>query len=164
MSITFDEYETRKLPVKERLEVVKHHLKHEEDQSVRWDCVWLAGEIINEVGKHMLMTKEIADLLVWVLRNDSDPIVRHEAAFQIGLHNFIDKVPDLVHAIMNDESDVVKHESIEALGLLRHHQSMDTLLTMLQDPSKDVRDTAWFVIKRLNRLRGQGEYKGEAII
>jgi hypothetical protein len=30
---------------------------------------------------------EIANLLVWVLRNDDNRIVKHEAAFQIGVRN-----------------------------------------------------------------------------
>ena len=167
--IVFDEYAMRELLPKERLAKIKEILEFDEDQSIRWDCIWLTGEIVGELTNKYdknphPMIAEIADLLVWVLKNDNNSIVRHEAAFQIGLHNFKDKIPDLVDAIMNDKSDLVKHEAIEALGLLRDHQSMDTLVTMLKDPSEAVRDTAWFVIKRLKRLRGQGEYQGEAII
>lgn len=159
--VVFDEYAMRKLPPGERFKKIQHVLNRETDESVRWDCIWLAGEILNE-DKSLI--NEIAQLMVWVLNNDDNSIVRHEAAFQIGLHNMRDKIPDLVHSIMNDRSDLVKHEAIEALGLLREHQSMETLETMLKDPSEAVRDTAWFVIRRLKRLRGQGEYRGEAII
>lgn len=161
MSIVFDEYEMRKLHPRERFDKITNILKSEQDQSVRWDCIWLAGEIVNE---EELLATDVADLMVWILNNDSDSIVRHEAAFQIGLHNMRDKIPDLVHAIMNDKSDLVKHEAIEALGLLRDQQCQDTLQCMLHDKSEAVRDTALFVIKRLSRLKYSGEYRGEAII
>ena len=75
-----------------------------------------------------------------------------------------DKIPDLVHSILYDKSDLVKHEAIEALGLLRDQQCKETLEDMLNDPSQAVRDTAHFVIKRLERLKDSGEYRGEAII
>lgn len=157
MDTVFDEYKMRNLPPSERLDKITSILKTEDDQSVRWDCVWLAGEIC-ETKDDELRTK-IANLMVWILNNDSDSIVRHEAAFQIGLRNFRDKIPDLVHSIMNDKSDLVKHEAIEALGLLRDQQCQDTLKDMLHDPSEAVRDTALFVIKRLSRLKYAGEYR-----
>jgi HEAT repeat protein len=102
--------------------------------------------------------------MVWVLNNDDNGIVRHEAAFQIGLHNMRAKIPDLVNSILNDKSDLVKHEAIEALGLLRDHGSKETLRKMLEDKGDAVRETAAFVLKRLERLKDRGEYKGEAIL
>lgn len=162
MKIVFDEYEMRKLLPKERLAKIKMVLENEHDQSVRWDCIWLAGELCET--KDDEIRTEVAQLMVWVLNNDDDSIVRHEAAFQVGLRNFRDKIPDLVHSIMNDRSDLVKHEAIEALGLLRDQQCKETLNCMLNDSSEAVRDTAKFVIKRLERLKDAGEYRGEEII
>jgi hypothetical protein len=40
------------------------------------------------------MQEEIANLMVWVLNNEKNGIVKHEAAFQIGLRNMRDKIPD----------------------------------------------------------------------
>lgn len=102
--------------------------------------------------------------MVWVLNNDDNGIVRHEAAFQIGLHNMREKIPDLINSILNDKSDLVKHEAIEALGLLRDHGSKETLTKMLEDKGEAVSETAAFVLKRLERLKDRGEYKGEAIL
>lgn len=156
----------RNLPPRQRLDKVIQVLKNgnERDESIRWDCIWLAGEITEAVGKDDPIYTEIAELMVWVLNNDDNGIVRHEAAFQIGLHNIREKIPDLVNSILNDKSDLVKHEAIEALGLLRDHGSKETLTKMLDDQGEAVSETAAFVLKRLERLKDRGEYKGEAIL
>ena len=156
----------RNLPPRQRLDKVIQVLKNgnERDESIRWDCIWLAGEITEAVDKDDPIYTEIAELMVWVLNNDDNGIVRHEAAFQIGLHNMREKIPDLVNSILNDKSDLVKHEAIEALGLLRDHGSKETLTKMLDDKGEAVSETAAFVLKRLERLKDRGEYKGEAIL
>ncbi len=156
----------RNLPPRQRLDKIIQVLKNgnERDESIRWDCIWLAGEITEAVSKDDPIYTEIADLMVWVLNNDDNGIVRHEAAFQIGLHNMRAKIPDLVKSILNDKSDLVKHEAIEALGLLRDHGSKETLRKMLEDKGDAVSETAAFVLKRLERLKDRGEYKGEAIL
>ena len=166
MEFVFDEYNMRNLPPRQRLDKVIHVLKdgNERDESIRWDCIWLAGEITEAVNKDDPICTEIADLMVWVLNNDDNGIVRHEAAFQIGLHNLRTKIPDLINSILNDKSDLVKHEAIEALGLLRDHGSKETLKKMLEDKGVAVSETASFVLKRLERLKDRGEYKGEAIL
>ena len=156
----------RNLPPRQRLDKVIQVLKNgnERDESIRWDCIWLAGEITEAVGKDDPIQTEIEDLMVWVLNNDDNGIVRHEAAFQIGLHNMREKIPDLINSILNDKSDLVKHEAIEALGLLRDQGSKETLTKMLEDKDEAVSETAAFVLKRLERLKDRGEYKGEAIL
>jgi HEAT repeat protein len=166
MEFVFDEYNMRNLPPRQRLDKVIQVLKNgnEKDESIRWDCIWLAGEITEAVSKEDPIHNEIADLMVWVLNNDDNGIVRHEAAFQIGLHNMRTKIPNLINSILNDKSDLVKHEAIEALGLLRDHGSKETLIKMLEDEGVAVSETAAFVLKRLERLKDRGEYKGEAIL
>jgi len=47
---------------------------------------------------------------------------------------------------------------------LRDHGSKETLTKMLEDKSEAVSETAAFVLKRLERLKDRGEYKGEAIL
>ena len=166
MEFVFDEYNMRNLPPRQRLDKVIQVLKNgnERDESIRWDCIWLAGEITESVSKDDPIQTEIEDLMVWVLNNDDNGIVRHEAAFQIGLHNMRARIPDLINSILNDKSDLVKHEAIEALGLLRDHGSKETLTKMLEDKGEAVSETAAFVLKRLERLKDRGEYKGEAIL
>jgi len=162
--IIFDEYETRRMPLRERLDKVTQILRNEEDESIRWDAVWLAGEITEAVEKEDPILSEIADLMVWVLRNDDNGIVKHEAAFQIGVRNMRTKIPDLLYSAMNDKSEIARHESIEALGLMRAHEAAEKLEEMTTSPSDAVRETAIFVLKRLARLKNRGEYKVENIL
>ena len=164
MEIIFDEYDMRKLPPRERLDKIKYIFRNERDESIRWDSVWLAGEITEVIDKDDPMYDEIADLMVWILLNDDNGIVKHEAAFQIGLRNMKSKIPDLMNSALNDKKELVRHEAIEALGLMRAHECKETLRKMIEDPSEAVKETAIFVLKRLDRLKNRGPYKGEAII
>ena len=164
MEIIFDEYDMRKLPPRERLDKIKYIFRNERDESIRWDSVWLAGEITEVIDKDDPMYDEIADLMVWILLNDDNGIVKHEAAFQIGLRNMKSKIPDLINSALNDKKELVRHEAIEALGLMRAHECKETLRKMIEDSSEAVKETAIFVLKRLDRLKNRGPYKGEAII
>jgi hypothetical protein len=164
MEIIFDEYDMRELPPRMRLDKIIQILKNERDESIRWDSVWLAAEITEGIDKDDPIFAEIADLMVWVLLNDDNGIVKHEAAFQIGLRNMKSKIPDLINSILNDKKELVRHEAIEALGLMRAHECKETLRKMLEDPSDAVRETAVFVLKRLDRLTNRGDYRGEAIL
>lgn len=167
-NVILDEYDLRAMPPRERLDKIKEILKTEDDESIRWDAVWLAGEIIDTEHLPLFdpMQTEIADLMVWVLKNEKNGIVKHEAAFQIGLRNMRDKIPYLFYSIENDDNDVTVHEAIEALGLMRvQSDDCKKLLTrMSKSPRPAVSETARFVLKRLERLKDKGEYKGEAII
>jgi HEAT repeat protein len=164
LEIIFDEYDMRKLPPRERLDKIIQILRNEGDESIRWDAVWLAGEITESVQKGDPILIEIADLLVWVLKYDNNIIVKHEASFQIGARNLRDKLPDLINSAMNDKSELVRHESIEALGLMRAHEAREKLKEMTKSPSDAVSQTAVFVLKRLDRLINRGEYKVENIV
>lgn len=165
--VILDEYDLRALPPRERLDKIKEILENEnDDESYRWDGVWLAGEMTEKLGYGLPMWCEIADLMVWVLRNDPNGVVKHEAAFQIGLRKMIDKLPELYYTIRHDHSSITRHEAIEALGLVRDQsdEGKRLLTEMSQDPDEGVSETAIFVLKRLKRVEGKGEYKGEAIL
>ena len=115
MEIIFDEYDMRKLPPREWLDKVIQILRNERDESIRWDSVWLAGEITEVIDMDDPIFAEIADLLVWVLLNDDNIIVKHEAAFQIGVRNMRAKIPYLTNSALNDKSELVRHEADRSL-------------------------------------------------
>lgn len=153
-----DENDVRKMPDLERFAYCENTLKNDPDESKRWDAVWLVGEMIEEKNVSDEMREKIGNLLEWTLRNDSNGVVKHEASFQIAARNLREKIPLLVEISLNDDSVLSKHEAIEALGLMRAFEVEDLLKKGLNDPSRDVRETIQFVIKRFQRLKGAGEY------
>lgn len=160
-----DEQDIRKLPPKERLEKCSSILKNSDDESLRWDAVWLAGEIAETAGPNDPIFDKVADLMVWVLENDDNGVVKHEASFQIAARNMRKKIPDLINSAINDKSGLVKHESLESLGLMRAFEAEEMLTKVLSDENHDVRQTAAFVLKRFARLKGiKTEYEPNNIL
>ena len=160
-----DEGSIRKLPPRERLDRCITILKNSNDESMRWDAVWLAGEIAEMADPKDPIFDEVADLVCWVLVHDDNGVVKHEAAFQIAARNMRKKLPNLVDAALNDKSALVKHESLESLGLMRAFEAKELITKALTDPCLDVCVTAAFVLKRFARLENtESEYKPYTIL
>ena len=155
MNHSINEYSLLKLPPKQRLDYCKEILKNEKDESLRWDAVWLAGEIAESAGQNTPLFDEVANLMSWVLKNDDNGVVKHEACYQIAMRKMTNKVPDLFQSVRNDKNGLVLHESIEALGLLNAYDSKEILLEGLNSSNEDVRQTAQFVLNRLARLENK---------
>jgi len=149
--IILDEDRIRDLPYRKRLDACTSIIKNEIDESFRWDAVWLAGEIA-ELNPDTPLFDEVANLMSWVLKNDSNGVVKHEACYQIAARNMRKKIPDLVETALNDPSVIAKHEAIESLGLMRAFDSKELLFKALGDPDPNVTETVAFVLKRLGRL------------
>lgn len=103
--LALDDNELRKLPLEERVSKLEYIFKNSDDESARWDAVWLAGEIPVEVGLKGPLFDRAADLFGWVLKNDNNAVVRHEVCYQIAGRNMRDKIPDLAEASLHDKSD-----------------------------------------------------------
>jgi hypothetical protein len=154
MSFTvIDENDVRKMPLDKRLEFCTDIIKNENDESKRWDLVWLAGEIAEVSKQDDLLFSKVSDLMVWILQNDTNGVVKHEACFQIAARNMRNKIPDLVHSALYDSSNLVKHEAIESLGLMRAFEVVDIIEKMQDNLNPDVRETAQFVLKRFARMK-----------
>ena len=160
----YDENKLRELPEEERMVICERIIKNDNDESKRWDAIWLLGEIAENKNQDDPMFEKVADIMEWTLKNDSNGVVKHEACYQIAGRNMRSKIPVLIDAALNDKSILTKHEAIEALGLMRAFESIDLIRDAEVDPSIDVRETARFVIKRLNRLKDQGDYKPSDIL
>ena len=163
-----DEQNLRQLPVRERFDKCTSILKTSTDESLRWDAVWLTGEIVETVGKNDPIFEEVSDLMGWILQNDDNGVVKHEACYQIAARNMRSKIPDLMHTALYDKSTIAKHEAMESLGLMHAFESKDLISKALEDPLYDVRETAAFVLKRLKRLEKltgtERQYKPSDII
>ncbi len=155
----YDENKIRELPEEQRFEICEHIIKNDSDESKRWDSVWLIGEMAENKKEGEPMYDKIADIMEWVLENDDNGVVKHEACFQIAARNMRTKIPVLVNASLNDSSNLTKHEALESLGLMRAFETEDLIRKAINDSSKDVRETAEFILKRFDRMRNQGDYK-----
>jgi HEAT repeat protein len=152
VDVVFDDLGVRKLPNQKRFEILKNVLETSQDESLRVDAVWLASEMTETMDAEDPLFDKIADLLVWVLKNDDSGVVKHEAAFEIGAKNMRKKIPELINSALHDENVLARHESLEALGIIRAQECKDALRKALQDPVFEVRETALFVLKRLERM------------
>jgi len=159
-----DENNLRELPDEQRFTICEHILKNDNDESKRWDAVWLVGELAENKNEDDPMFRKVGELIEWIMKNDDNGIVKHEACFQIAARNMREKVHVLVNAVLYDTSILTKHEALESLGLMRAFEVEDTIKKALDDQSLDVRETAEFVLKRFARLKNQGEYKPYAIL
>ena len=152
-STVIDENDVRKMPLDKRLEFCTNIIKNENDESKRWDAVWLAGEVAEVSKPDEPLFSEVADLMVWILQNDANGVVKHEACFQIAARNMREKIPDLINSALYDPSGLVKHEAIESLGLMRAFDVQDKIEGMQDHSNLDVRETARFVLKRFARMK-----------
>ncbi len=159
-----DETNVRSLSPDERFLVCEQILKNEKDESKRWDAVWLIGELAEKKAQNDPMFKKVSDVLEWVLNNDDNGVVKHEACFQIAARNMRNKIPVLVNTALHNKSILAKHEAIESLGLMRAFEAESLIQKALDDSSSDVRETAAFVLKRFDRLKNHGDYNPSEIL
>ncbi len=161
----FDEYNLRKLSDEERFSICEETLKNEKDESKRWDAVWLIGELAENKDENDPMFNKVSDVIEWVLNNDDNGVVKHEACFQVAARNMRQKIPVLVNTALHNKSILTQHEAIESLGLMRAFEAEPLIRKALNDPSSDVRETAEFVIKRFARIKNRDVvYKPSAIL
>ena len=100
----------------------------------------------------------VEKLLVIVLREDSNAIVRHEAAFILGsLHRngkplSIASIEALCERALHDPSSVVRHEAAESLGWIPEPRARKALEQLLLDSNEDVVETARICLGRREPL------------
>jgi len=128
----------------------------------------LAGEIATPANfddsKKYLFDK-VTDLMAWVLKNDKNSVVKHEACYQIAARNMRNNIPDLVHAFLHNTSVLTRHKALESLGLMRATEVAVIIKNCLSEPSVDVQETTQFVLKRLKRMQElRGQYEQSSIL
>ncbi len=77
-----------------------------------------------------------------VLKNDTNELVRHEAAFSLGQMFYSSGIPHLADATLNDSSMFVRHEAAIALGVIGSKKAKEILQQALNDKDKPVVDSA----------------------
>jgi len=84
-----------------------------------------------------------------VLKNDTNELVRHEAAFSLGQMCYSSGIEPLEDATKNDSSMFVRHEAAIALGVVGSKSAKETLEKALNDPDEPVRDSAVVALSNL---------------
>jgi len=100
-----------------------------------------------------MKNEKAVPLLARSLREDTSPLVRHEAAFALGQLEFKSAVPSLLDAMEKDPSVLVRHESAVALGSIGDEKARMGLLTAINDTDEDVRLSAEVALADLEFLR-----------
>ena len=85
-----------------------------------------------------------------VLKNDSNELVRHEAAFSLGQMGYSIGVSPLVDATLNDPSMFVRHEAAIALGVIGSQNAKAALEKALDDPAKPVVESAVVALSNID--------------
>ena len=159
-----DEGKIRELDDEERFVACEYILKNESDESKRWDAVWLVGELAENKNEGDSMFDRVAEIMGWVIKNDNNGVVKHEACYQIAARNMRKMIPILIDAALFDTSILTKHEALESLGLMRAFEVENLIKKAVEDPSVDVRETAGFVLKRFDRMKNTGKYEPTNIL
>lgn len=77
-----------------------------------------------------------------VLKNDSNELVRHEAAFSLGQMGHSSGIKPLADATLDDPSMFVRHEAAIALGVVGSKDAKDALTKALNDRDVPVVESA----------------------
>lgn len=151
--VAIDTAGIRNLPHKERLEKLTEIFHHSKDESERWDAVWMTGELAEETGLKGTIFEQAGELLAWALKHDDNSIVRHEISYQIAGRGYKKHIPDLIESALHDKSPLVRHESCECLSIIHALDAKPYVEKLLDDPEEIVRETAQFVLKRMERTK-----------
>ncbi len=124
------------------IEYFRRLLKHE-DYTVRARAVCILVDIAGEDA--------VGDI-VDVLLNDTNALVRHEAAYSLGQMGYSKAVDALITAMLKDTNPFVRHESAIALGVIGSERARDALMKALYDESVEVRESAIIALANLDYL------------
>ncbi len=110
--------------------------------------------------------ENVVDVLCAVLKEDPNPLTRHEAAFTLGQLGHSSAVSALVEAMSNDESPIVRHESAVALSSIGDDSIIPQLERAISDKDEEASNSAMIAYEYLTYLRRKRENtpKGAGII
>jgi len=116
------------------------HLLDHKDFVIRTRAVCILVDLGDE---------EMVPHIAGVLKNDSNELVRHEAAFSLGQMCYRSGIKPLEDAVRNDPSFFVRHEAAIALGVIGSQEARETLQRALADSSEPVRESAVVALSNL---------------
>jgi HEAT repeat protein len=110
---------------------------------------------LHHLGKDERRTVARVDLLRRLLRDDPNPVIRHDAAFVLGAMSASEAAEALADSALRDESFLVRHESLESLAFFSPIPFiLDAVERAERDEHADVRETAAMAGARLRSSHG----------
>jgi len=104
--------------------------------------------ILTEIGD-----ERSVPILSKVIKDDPNPLVRHEAAFTLGQLGYSSGVPALIGGMLNDDNILVRHEAAVALGSIGDQSARESLMQATKDPDEFVRQSAIVALLNLDYLK-----------
>ena len=118
----------------------------------------------DDVARYKIVTdltelnySRVVPFLIDVLENDPIPLVRHEAAFGIGVLGNARDAKTLARVLLSDESPTVRHESAIALAEIGGQGEIPALETAATDEDEGVALSAKFAIQSILLYVHQGQ-------
>ncbi len=127
---------------KRDIEYFKELIRHE-DFVIRTRAVCILADLGDE---------DVIEHISYVLLNDPNELVRHEAAFSLGQMGFRKGLPALIKAVENDPSMFVRHEAAIAIGVIGSEEGRDVLLKALNDKDREVRESAIIALSNIDYI------------
>lgn len=113
-------------------------------------------ERAGEVTRYKILTemidmecKEGIPLYLNILEKDKSALVRHEAAFGIGIIGNKSHCDALINSLVKDRSPMVRHEAAIALAEIGGEEHLKILLEATKDKSLEVSSSARFAIQNI---------------
>ena len=107
----------------------------------------------------VLRPRKVIDELATILRRDTCPVVRHEAAYFLGTLKRRQVIAPLCDALAKDPDTLVQHEAAEALGDLGFAEAKLALENAKCSKSRAVRFTAQIALVQIGSAHSQGSVK-----
>jgi HEAT repeat protein len=119
------------------------NLLHHHDNVIRTRSVCILADLASE---------DAVEPIGQVLVNDTEALVRHEAAFSLGQLGFTSAVNTLSKAIESDPSFFVRHEAAVALGVIGSEKARAILNEALNDENEEVSKSAIIALANLDYI------------
>lgn len=147
------------IEAEEALESLNFVLRHPEVPSSLAEEMELVRHVYlrgSESTKYKILTELIEmefaggrPLLLEVLINDESPLLRHEAAFGLGIFKNASDQEALIEVMLHDPHEMVRHEAAIALAEVGGEECLPALKKASKDKSNAVASSARYAIQNI---------------
>jgi len=121
------------------------------------NTIYSGGNVVTRyrvvAGIAEIECKDAMSFLEKVLRKDDSAVVRHEAAFAIGIMGNFTNQEILMYALRKDPASIVRHEAAIALGTIGDKECMDALEEASKEKEALVSVSARYALELINNRK-----------